>query len=566
MRPALTWISLTVLVAMLAILSCQKEYSCENCRGVNRPPVANAGPDQSILLPQDSSFLDGSASKDPDGSIKQWQWRQITGSSNVSIATASSARTAIRKLAAGVYQFELTVTDDGGAASKDTVAVTVSSAAAVNRPPVARAGADQTIFLPTNTCTLNGSASSDPDNNITSYEWTKLSGPACNIVSSTLVQTKVDNLREGVYSFQLKVVDAGGLSSLDTVAITVKPDPAAICFNDRPKVYAQLVSFGHLSYYRTSVTPATAADKIVFAGGMDESGSGAALADKEDLYSMTTQDWSLSVQSPHLNCGVAVSGDEIYFAGGGYYYDVYFSAIDVYDAANNIWHHMAFKEPKTYVAGAAIGDKILFAGGFRNKGDDFPNNIEDKIEIYQPSTNTWSSVPLSEARGGITSATINNKVYFAGGWNTAPSNKIDIYDGATNTWAASTLQYLPTAKTAIAYGDNIYWNDGSCKVEARNVKTGASSLESLSMGGFVVSVVKDNKILFIHPGSLYFDIYDPSTRTWSIGVLPQAVPVDAAVISVNNTIYIAGGGIGENPMGNGAYAIIATNEVWKLQF
>jgi hypothetical protein len=103
-------------------------------------------------------------------------------------------------------------------------------------------------------------------------------------------------------------------------------------------------------------------------------------------------------------------------------------------------------------------------------------------------------------------------------------------------------------------------------VEARNVKTGASSLESLSTGGFVVSVVKDNKILFIHPGSLYFDIYDPSTRTWSIGVLPQAVPVDAAVISVNNTIYIAGGGIGENPMGNGAYAIIATNEVWKLQF
>ncbi|MGZ3846337.1 MAG: Kelch repeat-containing protein, partial [Flavisolibacter sp.] len=208
---------------------------------------------------------------------------------------------------------------------------------------------------------------------------------------------------------------------------------------------------------------------------------------------------------------------------------------------------------------------ILFAGGFKKGVDYFPNNIENLVEIYQPATNTWSSVPLSEARGGITSATINNKVYFAGGWNTALSNKIDVYDATTNSWSTSTLSYLPTAKTAIVYGKNIYWTDGSCKVEIRNVETGTSSLESLSRSGNVISVVKDNKLVFVRPGSIYFDIYDPSIKAWSVGVLPQQVPGGAAVISVNNTIYVAGGITGSIPMG-ATTKQIGTNQVWKLEF
>src|SRR6187402_2635335 len=42
-----------------------------------------------------------------------------------------------------------------------------------NHAPVARAGADQTISLPINSVNLDGSASTDPENNITTYLWTK---------------------------------------------------------------------------------------------------------------------------------------------------------------------------------------------------------------------------------------------------------------------------------------------------------------------------------------------------------------------------------------------------------
>src|SRR5436190_12804946 len=67
-----------------------------------------------------------------------------------------------------------------------------------NHPPVARAGIDQTILLPTNATNLDGSGSTDPDNNITSYTWTKISGPTTfNIVNANATQTQVTAIIEG---------------------------------------------------------------------------------------------------------------------------------------------------------------------------------------------------------------------------------------------------------------------------------------------------------------------------------------------------------------------------------
>ena len=93
-----------------------------------------------------------------------------------------------------------------------------------NHPPVACAGVDRTITLPTDTVTLDGSCSTDPDNNITSYSWTKITGPSSfSIANTNVVTTQVSNLTEGVYQFELKVTDAGGLFSKDTVQVTVQP-------------------------------------------------------------------------------------------------------------------------------------------------------------------------------------------------------------------------------------------------------------------------------------------------------------------------------------------------------
>lgn len=78
------------------------------------------------------------------------------------------------------------MTDNAGLSAKDTVQVIVNDPSQSNRPPVANAGSDQTITLPTNTVSLNGSVSTDPDNNITGYVWTKISGPSSFNIANTI--------------------------------------------------------------------------------------------------------------------------------------------------------------------------------------------------------------------------------------------------------------------------------------------------------------------------------------------------------------------------------------------
>ena len=102
-----------------------------------------------------------------------------------------------------------------------------------NQPPLANAGSDHAIPLPSNTINLNGGGSTDPNNNISSYAWTKISGPSSfNLVNANAVQTQVTNLVQGVYQFELKVTDAKGLFDKDTTQVTVMmnlPPPCTSC-------------------------------------------------------------------------------------------------------------------------------------------------------------------------------------------------------------------------------------------------------------------------------------------------------------------------------------------------
>ncbi|WP_414521426.1 PKD domain-containing protein, partial [Umezakia ovalisporum] len=95
-----------------------------------------------------------------------------------------AAQTTVTSLAQGTYRFELRVTDNNGAIGRDTMTVTVNAAAPPpNQAPVANAGPDQTITLPTNSITLNGSGT-DVDGSIAAYQWTKVAGPAQGSISN----------------------------------------------------------------------------------------------------------------------------------------------------------------------------------------------------------------------------------------------------------------------------------------------------------------------------------------------------------------------------------------------
>jgi len=355
----------------------------------NIPPVANAGADQTLTLPTNSTTLNGSLSTDSDGTIVSYVWDFVSGPS--SINPIDVVTTAQGGLIAGTYVFQLTVTDDNGATGTDTVTIVVNnpvcrlvvlsdttnlvngdnnavlawdenvtwtasipgavwiwdtyqtanptldetkvftktfnmpsgmtqgylmiaadneykvsinsssnifSAAdsnsatdhnftstgqdfynalpylvagsntitfevknlalengtstnnpsglmyslemlnencgggGENNPPIANAGADQTLTLPTNSTTLNGSLSTDSDGTIVSYAWIQVSGPSL-IDPANVMNYDISNLVIGTYVFQLIVTDNdGAMSVADTVTITVNPqdgDNDSIC-------------------------------------------------------------------------------------------------------------------------------------------------------------------------------------------------------------------------------------------------------------------------------------------------------------------------------------------------
>src|SRR4026207_2158487 len=67
-----------------------------------------------------------------------------------------------------------------------------------NKPPTAVAGPDQVITLPTDSVSLDGNASSDPDGTISEWLWTKISGPASfNFSNASIAKTVVKNLSAG---------------------------------------------------------------------------------------------------------------------------------------------------------------------------------------------------------------------------------------------------------------------------------------------------------------------------------------------------------------------------------
>ena len=97
---------------------------------------------------------------------------------------------------------------------------TTSTAPAVNEAPVANAGSNKSITLPTNSVTLSGSATDD--GTIASYAWTKVSGPSYGTITyPTKASTSVTGLVAGTYVYRLTVKDNAGVADTDDVTVTV---------------------------------------------------------------------------------------------------------------------------------------------------------------------------------------------------------------------------------------------------------------------------------------------------------------------------------------------------------
>jgi PKD repeat protein len=184
---------------------------------VNRAPVAEAGPDQTVRK-KTTVTLDGTGSSDPDGDTLMFAWIQ-TGGPTVVLSGADTASPTFTPPRSGLYTFQLTVNDGDGGVSSDTVGVT-----ATNANPVADAGPDQTVSKKT-LVTLDGGGSSDPDGDPLTYAWTQAGGPIVILAGAGTATPTFTPPRSGTYTFQLTVDDGDGGVSSDTVVVTATNQP-----------------------------------------------------------------------------------------------------------------------------------------------------------------------------------------------------------------------------------------------------------------------------------------------------------------------------------------------------
>lgn len=183
---------------------------------INTPPIADAGSDVMVLLPETTATVNG-AGNDADGTITSFSWTKLSGST-VTMSDTAAATLGLSGLSAEVYVFALTVTDNNGSAAQDNVTVIV------NGPPVADAGADQLITLPVNFLSIMG-AGTDADGTITSFAWTHLTGDTVTLSGASTPTLSVSGMTSGTYAFRLTVTDNYGASSFDDVVIVVNAPP-----------------------------------------------------------------------------------------------------------------------------------------------------------------------------------------------------------------------------------------------------------------------------------------------------------------------------------------------------
>jgi hypothetical protein len=135
---------------------------------------------------------------------------------------------AMTNYVAGTYVFRLNVSDNSGNTDSDYVKVTISEGSSA---PVANAGSDKLIKLPTTSASVTGSATDN--GSITAYKWTKVSGPTCSMSNTTSATLKLSALISGQYIFKLTVTDNDGQTASDEVIVNVDAPPVVNAGTDK---------------------------------------------------------------------------------------------------------------------------------------------------------------------------------------------------------------------------------------------------------------------------------------------------------------------------------------------
>ncbi|WNB77436.1 PKD domain-containing protein [Methylomonas koyamae] len=157
---------------------------------------------------------------DIDGVVQRFDW-DFDGDGIVDHSSNSSAGAAFTYQRAGLYHAKLTVYDNDGLSSADTVDISVGSA------PEVTATVDKFTGISPFTATFSGSVT-DKDGKVVLYEWDFDGDKAFDYSSSQSASVSHTYTQGGIYNATLRVSDNDGLIDEDSLIIAVSGPPTSL--------------------------------------------------------------------------------------------------------------------------------------------------------------------------------------------------------------------------------------------------------------------------------------------------------------------------------------------------
>lgn len=247
----------------------------------------------------------------------------------------------------------------------------------------------------------------------------------------------------------------------------------------------------------------------------------------------------------------ATYGNKLYIVGGltanAVNPDAASKFIHIYDAVTGEWESIPYWHPRHGMQGLAISDKLMFAGGAVWWNGSVYVGTTDTVDVYDGLTDTWSIERLSAPRRWVTASVVGGKAYFAGGRTPEGelSDRLDIYDPATNEWTTGTIPEAENFQSGAAGDKLLLWSYANCHI--LDTQTGGWETKTFPFSrGFVRSVVATpDEVWFIGGSDLLdtIDIYNIAVGTWRSENL-ALTRYNQLACYLNGKIIIASGGDG----------------------
>jgi Secretion system C-terminal sorting domain/Kelch motif len=332
-----------------------------------------------------------------------------------------------------------------------------------------------------------------------------------------------------------------------------------LCFFWTTTIIAQFSTL-NLSEGRCCMASVTAGNRIFFGGGVKS--LGIVVASKTvDIFNLATQQWTTAQLSvPRSGIAAAQLGKKILFAGGDFNNAAYYSNVDIYDTLTNQWTVYNLPIRCTNMAAVSHKGKAYFGGG--TDGD----YALKTVHIYDGATDTWTMKELSIARSLLTATAVGDKILFAGGtsWVTGVSNVVDIYNTITNTWSTAQLSQARFYLKSATIGSKVFFvgglnsnRDASNVVDIYDDATGIWSTTTLTSARLEHGLAVIGTKLYVGGGENYLgtfyksvEVYNATTNSWEAPIQLSEARTSISAASLGNHIFFAGGDPPYGPMSN----------------